>query len=327
MSLRHPVIRAATRRSGRTLSTTTAAAAAAAVNAVGTPARRAILYVPGSDARKISASLRTDVDSRILDLEDSPVARQVVRDALDQLLASDTSVASANSERAVRINAVSSGLHLADLAAVAPSPSLDAVLIPKVESAQEVLDVLRQLDLLSPRAASLRVMASVESARGVLAAPEIAACGDPRLDALVFAAEDYAADVGLRRTPSRLEMLYARQAVVVAARARGLQAIDLVCVDYKDMDVLRAECTEGRDFGFTGKQAIHPAQVAVIQEQFSPSAKEIEYATKVFLIKTVKRNVTFVCLKIVDGYSAHQEKGLGAFSIDGKMIDMVGLHI
>ncbi|KAI9353244.1 Pyruvate/Phosphoenolpyruvate kinase-like domain-containing protein [Zopfochytrium polystomum] len=265
--------------------------------------RRAILYVPGSDERKIASSLKAQVDSRILDLEDSvrlekkALARETVVKALATLPPDQ-------GERAVRMNAVGSGLEHDDLAAILCSPHLDAILIPKVQSPDDVAFVSRAIDARGSGKGSVKIMASIESARGLLNVAAIAAC-DPRVEALVFAAEDYVADVGLRRTPGRLEMLYARQAVVTAAKANALQAIDLVCVDYKKTDVLREECTEGRDFGFTGKQAIHPAQVPVIHELFSPSPAEVEYATK-----------------IVEGYASYQVEGKGAFNLDGKMIDM-----
>ncbi len=122
---------------------------------------------------------------------------------------------------------------------------------------------------------------------------------------MTVAAEDYCADTNVLRTPSRLELLYARQSVVVAAVAHGIQAIDLVCVDYKNGKVLEEECVEGRQFGFTGKQAIHPSQIEMIHKVFSPSKLEIEKASRV-----------------LEGYKAHSELGKGAFSLDGKMIDM-----
>ncbi|KAJ3087373.1 hypothetical protein HK102_011228, partial [Quaeritorhiza haematococci] len=119
------------------------------------------------------------------------------------------------------------------------------------------------------------------------------------------AAEDYCADLGLIRTPSRLEMLHARQSVVTAAAAYGLQSIDLVCVDFKSDEVLEEECTEGRQWGFTGKQAIHPKQVPLIQKHFAPAPADVERATR-----------------IMQGYEEHLAKGIGAFNLDGKMIDM-----
>jgi citrate lyase subunit beta-like protein len=100
-------------------------------------------------------------------------------------------------------------------------------------------------------------------------------------------------------------MLFARQLIVNASAAYGLQAIDLVCVDYQDQDMLLQECKEGREFGFAGKQAIHPDQIDIIQKAFLPDPADLERA-----------------VRIVDGFQTNSQKGIGAFSLDGKMIDM-----
>ncbi|RKP22207.1 Pyruvate/Phosphoenolpyruvate kinase-like domain-containing protein, partial [Syncephalis pseudoplumigaleata] len=147
---------------------------------------------------------------------------------------------------------------------------------------------------------------------GVMNLKEIAT-SDTRLSALLFAAEDYCADLaGLIRTTHRREMLYARSALVTTACAYGLQSIDLasrdhsfVCMDYQDDEILRHECQEGREMGFTGKQAIHPRQIVTIQEMFRPSEED--------LIRAVK---------IVKGYVEHAQRGLGAFGLEGKVIDL-----
>lgn len=100
-------------------------------------------------------------------------------------------------------------------------------------------------------------------------------------------------------------MLFARQLIVNAAAAYGLQAIDLVCVDYQDQEALLQECKEGREFGFAGKQAIHPDQIDIIQRAFLPDPSDVERA-----------------VRIVEGFHTNSQKGIGAFSLDGKMIDM-----
>jgi len=102
-----------------------------------------------------------------------------------------------------------------------------------------------------------------------------------QLSALLFAAEDYCADTGIIRTPSRLELLYTRSSIVVTAKAFGLQAIDMVCINYKDPEYLLAECTDGRRLGFTGKQAIHPAQVDIIHASFVPDSRELNRAVSI----------------------------------------------
>lgn len=102
-----------------------------------------------------------------------------------------------------------------------------------------------------------------------------------------------------------MELLYARSAVVNAAKSFGLQAIDLVCIDYKNLNQLEKECLNGKSFGFTGKQAIHPDQVELINSIFTPSKEEISWA-----------------LEVVKGYQEHCTKGVGAFNYEGKVIDL-----
>ncbi|KAG0748545.1 hypothetical protein G6F57_000833 [Rhizopus arrhizus] len=267
--------------------------------------RRALFYVPGSDERKIHKSISVDADCIAYDLEDSVssnkkgAARHMVIDALE---ASEHGKA----EKAVRINAVGSGHELDDLNVILHSRRLQAIIIPKVQSAKDIQFVSRMIDSVAVESQRerIRLIASVESALGIMNMKDIVTA-DPRLDALIFAAEDYCADVGLIRTKSRREMLFARQYLVNAAVAYGLQAIDLVCVDYQNKDILVDECKEGREFGFTGKQAIHPDQIETIQTLFLPDPKDLERA-----------------VRIVEGYEHYSQKGIGAFNLDGKMIDM-----
>ncbi|MBK7454693.1 MAG: CoA ester lyase [Anaerolineales bacterium] len=132
---------------------------------------------------------------------------------------------------------------------------------------------------------------------------EIAA--HPRLDAIIFGGEDFAASIGAVRTKEAVELLYARQAVIVACAANDLQAIDIVTIDYKDIESLRIESEFGARLGFVGKQIIHPAQVEPVQTAFTPSGESVAYAKR-----------------IVETFEANQKEGKGAYSLDGKMIDM-----
>ncbi|KAI7889962.1 Pyruvate/Phosphoenolpyruvate kinase-like domain-containing protein [Mucor mucedo] len=209
-------------------------------------------------------------------------------------------------EKAVRINAVGSGHELDDLNVILLSKRLQAIVIPKVQSAKDIQFVSRMIDsvAIESQRERIRLIASIESALGMMNIKEIVTA-DPRLDALIFAAEDYCADLGLVRSKSRREMLFARQLIVNAAAAYGLQAIDLVCVDFQDDEILAEECKEGKQFGFAGKQAIHPGQIDIIQKAFLPDPKDLERA-----------------IRVVQGYEANAQKGVGAFNLDGKMIDM-----
>lgn len=268
--------------------------------------RRALLYMPGDDRRKIEKATTLGVDCICMDMEDGVAvtrkaeARAVIAQAMKDL-------DFGGSERCIRINSIGSGLESYDLAAaLATDP--DTIVVPKIESADQVKwvsDHIETYELSSRRAVgSVRLLVGVETARGILNLRKIAEA-DRRLEAVIFGAEDYAASIGARRTKEATEVLYARQAVVTACAASDLQAIDMVFIDFRDGEGLRLEAEQGAGFGFSGKQVIHPNQVEVVQEAFTPSAEEIEYAQRV-----------------VETFEASQREGRGAYALDGKMIDM-----
>lgn len=291
----------------------------------------------GSDDRKLQSSLKSKADTIVYDLEDG-VAINRKGEAREKVFNALENHDLGKREKAVRINSVGSGLEVDDLSVVLRSKELKAIVIPKVQSAADVLFVARMIDAIAPESKwvdnrmrkgailettkvlidrlalcarcdsrqNIRLLAGIESALGILNLREIST-SEPRIDALIFASEDYCADVHCTRTPSRREMLYARQALVTHAAAFGLQSIDLVCMDYKNNDILEEECLEGKQWGFTGKQAIHPSQVDVIQRVFAPSDKDVEYARR-----------------IVDGFDEYVKKGVGAFALDGKMVSLRG---
>ncbi len=269
-------------------------------------ARRALLYVPGSDLRKIEKATTLNADSVCLDLEDGVAAnrKSEARVTVGQAL---RSLDFGRSERLARINAIGSGLELDDLADVLLARP-DGVVIPKVNDAEQVRWVSKQIDAVETAngwlTGSIYVIAMLESARGVLNLREIAGA-DPRLQALIFGAEDYSADVGATRTPESAEVLYARSAVVAAAAAFNLQAIDLLYLDFNNVDGLKAEARRGMQLGMAGMQVIHPNQIAPVQEVFTPNDAAIAQAQRV-----------------VEANAAHQATGSGAFALDGKMVDM-----
>ncbi|KAF9172704.1 hypothetical protein BGX20_005068 [Mortierella sp. AD010] len=262
-------------------------------------------HVPGSDERKLKSSLSLSADCLVYDLEDGVshnrknIAREMVFDALE---ASEHRKA----EKAVRINAVGSGLEFDDLNVVLRSSRLQAIVIPKVQSAKDIQFVSQMVDSVAPSITrkNVKILASIESALGVMNLKEIATA-DPRVDALVFAAEDYCADLGLTRTREGTEMLYGRSAIATAAHAYGLQAIDLVCMDYKNDEILKEECEFGRRMGFLGKQAVHPRQLDIIQRCFLPTDHEIARAADIY-----------------EGYQEHSKRGVGVFNYNGKVIDL-----
>ncbi|PHH85932.1 hypothetical protein CDD83_10978 [Cordyceps sp. RAO-2017] len=277
--------------------------------------RRSLLYVPASSHKMLSKSLALASDNITYDLEDSvtPALKPDARDRLKAHLAELKSRPPSVSELAVRINAVSTPFALDDLTALAPAPLVDAVVVPKVQSAADltfVTDLLRHLapDRHASRSANpIRIIALIESARAIMDLASICRAS-PYLAGLIFAAEDFALDLSITRTPSLAEFLFARSAIVTAARAAGLpSAIDLVCTSYKGdegLGRLRDECAGGRSMGFNGKQCIHPGQVATVQAMFAPGQDEVEWAVRVV---------------IADEKAA--SSGRGAWTLDGKMID------
>ena len=268
--------------------------------------RRALLYVPGDDRHKIEKAAALAVDSICLDMEDGVAvnrkaeARAVIADAMKGL-------DFGRCERCIRINSLGSGLEKYDLAAaLAAKP--DSIVVPKIQTAEQVKwvsDHIETYELSSKlNIGTIRLLIGVETARGILNLREIAEA-DKRLEAIIFGAEDYAASIGATRTKQADEVLYARQAVVAACAANDLQAIDMVCIDFRDLEGLRLEAQQGAGFGFSGKQVIHPDQVPVVQEAFTPSDSAVEYAKR-----------------IVESFESSQKEGRGAFALDGKMIDM-----
>jgi citrate lyase beta subunit len=268
--------------------------------------RRALLYMPGDDRRKIEKATTFGVDCICMDMEDG-VALTHKTEARAVIAAAMKELDFGSSERAIRINSVGSGFEKFDLAAaVATNP--DAIVVPKVETARQVRAISEYIEMyeLSSKMeiGSIRLLVGVETARGVLNLKEIAEA-DKRLDAIIFGAEDYAASIGARRSREGVEVLYARSAVITACAANNLQAIDMVYIDFRDVEGLRLEAQEGAALGFSGKQIIHPNQVTPVQEAFTPSDEAINYARRV-----------------VAAFAASQKEGRGAFALDGKMIDM-----
>ena len=245
------------------------------------PIRRSVLFMPGDSMRKISKATQMDVDSIVMDLEDSVAlnnkveARRTVSEALNTL-------DFGSSERLIRLNSVSTTLWQDDVKATVDSRP-DGYVMPKVESTEQVKLVSRTLA--EAEAAhgwpehSIRLLAIIETAMGIMNLREIAQAS-PRLDALMFGAEDLAGDIGAKRTRAGWEVFYARSAVVTAAAAYGLQAIDMVLTDLNDLERLEEECISARELGYEGKIAIHPRQVEVINRVFAPSLEEIEQARR-----------------------------------------------
>jgi len=262
--------------------------------------------MPGDDRRKIEKATTLGVDCICMDMEDGTAlsrkaeARAVISKAMKEL-------DFGTSERCIRVNSIGSGFEKDDLAsALAARP--DSIVVPKIETAEQVKWVSEKIESyeLSNKLniGSIRLLVGVETAKGILNLKEIAEA-DKRLEAIIFGGEDYAASVGAVRTKLATELLYARQATVAACAANDLQAIDIVYIDFKDTEGLRVEAQEGAGFGFSGKQIIHPNQVQITQEAFTPSDDAIAYAKRV-----------------IETFESSQKEGKGAYALDGRMIDM-----
>lgn len=267
--------------------------------------RRAALYMPGDSLRKIEKAAALRVDTLILDIEDGvalnqkAAARATIRDAL-------RTVDFGSNEKLVRVNPVGSGWTAQDIIeTIAGHP--EGYVVPKVESVADLHYVDRLLSDLEIQhgiaRGTLTLQAIVETARGILNVKEIAQAS-PRLTALQFGAEDFAGNLGATRTAAGWEVFYARSVVVTAAAANGLQAIDGVFLNLDDPDGCYEDARRAAEMGYTGKMAIHPRQIEPIHRAFTPSDEAIAAAQR-----------------IVEAAASHQAKGVGAFALDGKMVD------
>jgi citrate lyase subunit beta / citryl-CoA lyase len=264
--------------------------------------RRSRLYIPGSEPKYFINAALHGADGIILDLEDSvhpdekDAARLLVRNAL-------RAVDFLHCERMVRINQLPLGLE--DLEEIVPE-SPDLILIPKVETPSQVMDASQKIVEIKANYGITRpiwLMPILESALGIEKTYEVATAS-PKIVALTIGLEDYTADLGVVKTPGGAESLFARQRIVNASRAAGVQAIDSVFGDVGDMDGLRSWALNSRALGFEGMGCVHPLQIAVIHQAFAPTLAEIEKAQK-----------------IVAAYHEAQQKGLGVVSLGSKMID------
>ncbi|MGH2541815.1 MAG: HpcH/HpaI aldolase/citrate lyase family protein, partial [Ardenticatenaceae bacterium] len=267
--------------------------------------RRVALYMPGDSMRKIQKAAAMAVDTIVMDIEDGvaynqkAAARATILEALQNV---DFGV----NERLIRVNRVGSGWTATDIIeTIAGQP--DGYVIPKVESAADVIYVDRLLHDLEAQygyeAGGVTLHAIVESARGILHVREIAQAS-PRLTALQFGAEDLAGDMGLTRTRKGWEVFHARAEVATAAAAYDLQAIDGVYLDFNDTEGAYEEARQVARMGFDGKMAIHPKQIEPFHRAFTPSDEEIAAARR-----------------LVEAHEDHQAEGVGAFVLDGRMID------
>ena len=231
---------------------------------------RSVLYVPGSKQRALEKARSLAVDAIILDLEDAvtPEAKPAARHTLGAALAEGGYGARV---RIVRINGLDTPWWQDDIAALKECQP-DAILLPKVNTPE---DIQRLADAV---AGPIPLWAMLETPLGILNAQSIAA--HPRMAGFVVGSNDLAKELNCRFRADRLPLQAALQTVLLAARAEGVIAIDGVYNQFKDAVGLQLECEQGRDLGFDGKSLIHPAQIALANEVFAPSASEIALAQR-----------------------------------------------
>lgn len=282
--------------------------------------RRALMYVPGDDERKLTKALTIDVDCIAMDCEDGVAInkKQKARETIKKVLDNGKTKKQRDYDWGIRVNSVESGLCAEDLKILLTAKNLpDTVSLPKVENPDHIKwfsdQTNNHITDLSKSTQNVNLIIYIESAIAMTNLPDILKTARLLSQqynkftpvALLFGSDDYCASIGATRTDSCLEILYARQKLVMYAKAFNLQAIDMVYIQYKDLDGLRKQSEEGARMGYTGKQVIHPMQVPVVQQAFLPTRKQLEWAEG-----------------LLKAFDDHQKSGKGAFNFKGSMIDM-----
>ena len=264
--------------------------------------RRSVLYMPGSNARALEKARELPADALVLDLEDAvaPDAKEAARAQVCDAVAAR---GFGKREVIVRINALATAWGSADLAAASASKP-DAILVPKVSSASELLEVEARLG-----AVDVALWAMIETPLAIFKLTEIAGAGG-RLACLVMGTNDLVKEFHAQHEPGRQNLAAALSLSVAAARAFGLAAIDGVYNDIADPDGFLDVCKQGRAFGFDGKTLIHPSQIAPCNTVFAPPPEEVAAARK-----------------IIDAFEKPENRGKGAIALDGRMVELLHAEI
>ncbi len=266
--------------------------------------RRSVLYMPGSNTRALEKGRSLPADALILDLEDA-VAPDAKVEARANIMAALAEGGYGFREVVVRINAFTSPWGHEDLAAVAQSTA-DAVLLPKVESADMIRQAAAAMDALGA-SEDMDIWAMMETPFGMLRAEEIAGAS-PRLACLVMGTSDLAKDLHADHTRERLPMITSLGLCLLAARAHRIAILDGVHLDLSDDEGFTFACRQGLELGFDGKTLIHPKTIAVANEVFSPSETEVDWSHK-----------------IIAAHAAAADEGKGVVVYEGKLIE--NLHV
>jgi citrate lyase subunit beta/citryl-CoA lyase len=259
--------------------------------------------MPGANTRALEKAKTLAADTLILDLEDAVAPDAKVAARANILAALETGFG--HREAVVRINGLNTPWGAEDLKAFANSKA-DAIVLPKVESANQIQEVAALLDKAGARS-DLTIWAMIETPMAIFKLQEIASA-HPKLEALVLGTSDLVKDLHARHTASRVETLTALSLSVLAARAHGLCVLDGVHLSLDDDEGLRLSCMQGRDMGFDGKTLIHPKQIELANEFFGPSPQEITEAQE-----------------RIAAYDTAIRTGAGIAVLNGKLIEE--LHI
>ena len=269
-------------------------------------ALRSLLFVPGNQPRMLDRASGLTPDAFIPDMEDSVPdaekanARAITASHLDRLSARGVAVIP-------RLNSLDTGLLDEDLAAVV-GPRIYGVSVGKINSAADIALISAKLDALERKAGlevgNVKLLPWIETAQAIVNVYEICAAS-PRIIGAAFGAEDFTNDMGIERAEDESETFFARNAITIAARAANVLALDTPYFSFRDPDGLRRNAQAARQIGFKGKFAIHPAQIDIINETFSPSAAELEQARRV-----------------VEAFREAERIGRGSTSLDGKVVDV-----
>ncbi|WVM96406.1 CoA ester lyase [Terrabacter sp. C0L_2] len=266
--------------------------------------RRSVLYMPSSNERALEKAKTLPVDALILDLEDA-VAPDAKGAARENACAAARSGDYGRRELTIRVNSLGSQWHDADLAAAAAAGP-DAIVVPKVNSADEVRSLVAAMEA-AGAPDHTRLWAMVETPVAVLHAEEIARASD-RLACLVLGTNDLYKEIGATFAPGRAAIATSLQLALLAARAAGVAVVDGVFNDVKDEDGFLAEARQGREWGFDGKTLIHPGQVQLANEVFAPSEAQVEDARAV-----------------IAAFEEAQAQGRGVATLNGRLIE--NLHV
>ncbi len=263
-----------------------------------------MMFVPGNNPAMMQDAFIYGPDSIMLDLEDSvtmaekDAARLLVHHALK-------TIDYGNTEMVVRINPLNTPYGKKDVEAVIKA-GVHVIRMPKTETADEIRELEAEIEKVETELGCLgrtQIMAAIESTLGVINAYDIATASK-RMMGIALGAEDYSANLKTQRTPEGMELLLARQTIVVAARAAGIDALDTVYSNLNDMETFRKEVELIKSLGFDGKSIINPRQIEVVNEVFAPKEKEIQKS-----------------LTILAAIKEAEKRGSGVIAVNGKMVD------